>query len=192
MERRIVVLLHWVATHGRINRDVYFKSSQFNLGFLSKKVYNMCFCNGQGIPISPAFPGLTTWSCIGVVARGTVFRSNGAVWEESFTYAYRALSKPTMDTWRPRKMQRNKYQLLFNKVTSILFPIPETIKPRANGRNIVDQQLPTSLDVTSFVRLHTLLHVVGCCCVLLRKVWNRSNFSANNSQHFFCSVIAEA
>ena len=27
-------------------------------------------------------------------------------------------------------------------------------------------------------------------CVLLHKVQNRSNFSANNSQHFFCSVIA--
>ena len=50
----------------------------------------------------------------------------------------------------------------------------------------------TLLDVTCCVRLQTLLHVVGCCCVLLRKVWNRSNFSANNSQHFFCSVIAEA
>ena len=25
-------------------------------------------------------------------------------------------------------------------------------------------------DVTYCVRLHTLLHVVGCCCVLLRKV----------------------
>lgn len=46
----------------------------------------------------PVFPGLTTWSCIGVVARGTVFRSNGAVWEEPLTYAYRALSSPTMDT----------------------------------------------------------------------------------------------
>ena len=66
------------------------------------------------------------------------------------------------------------------------------LKPRANGRNIVGQQLPTLLDVTCHVRLHTLLHVVGCCCVLLRKVWNRSNRSANNSQHFFCSVIAEA
>ena len=66
------------------------------------------------------------------------------------------------------------------------------LKPRANGRNIVGQQLPTLLDVTWCVRLHTLLHVVGCCCVLLRKFWNRSNFSANNSQHFFCSVIAEA
>ena len=58
------------------------------------------------------------------------------------------------------------------------------IKPRTNGRNIVGQQLPTLLDVTCCVRLHTLLHVVGCCCVLLRKVWNRSNFSANNSQQF--------
>ena len=42
----------------------------------------------------------------------------------------------------------------------------------------------TLLNVTCWVRLHTLLHVVGCCYVLLRKVWNRSNFSANNnSQH---------
>ena len=38
------------------------------------------------------------------------------------------------------------------------------LKPRANGRNIVGQQLPTLLDVTCCVRLHTLLHVVGCCC----------------------------
>ena len=37
------------------------------------------------------------------------------------------------------------------------------LKPRANGRNIVGQQLPTLLDVTCSVRLHTLLHVVGCC-----------------------------
>ena len=66
------------------------------------------------------------------------------------------------------------------------------LKLRANGRNIVGQQLPKLLDVTCCVRLHTLLHVVGCCCVLLHKVWNRSNFSANNSQHFLCSVIAEA
>ena len=38
------------------------------------------------------------------------------------------------------------------------------VRLRANGRNIVDQQLPTLLDVTCCVRLHTLLHVVGCCC----------------------------
>ena len=48
------------------------------------------------------------------------------------------------------------------------------------------------LDFTCCVRLHTLLHVIGCCCLLLLKVWNRSNFSANNSQHFSCSVITEA
>ena len=63
---------------------------------------------------------------------------------------------------------------------------------RATGLNIVGQQLPTLLDITCCVRLHTLLHVIGCCCVLLRKVWNRSNFSINNYQHLFCSVIAEA
>ena len=40
-----------------------------------------------------------------------------------------------------------------------------------------------------------MLHLVSVCtpcCMSLRKVWYRSNFSANNSQHFFCSVIAEA
>ena len=33
--------------------------------------------------------------------------------------------------------------------------------PHANGRNIVGQQLPTLLDVTCCVHLHTLLHVVA-------------------------------
>ena len=50
-------------------------------------------------------------------------------------------------------------------------------KFRANGRNIVGQQLPTLLDVTCCVRLHTLLHVV-------EQSWNWLNFSANNSQLF--------
>ena len=35
------------------------------------------------------------------------------------------------------------------------------IKPRSNGRNIVGQQLPTLLDFTCCVRLHTLLHIVA-------------------------------
>ena len=35
------------------------------------------------------------------------------------------------------------------------------IKPCVNGRNIVNQQLRTLLDVTCCVRLHTLLHVVA-------------------------------
>ena len=38
------------------------------------------------------------------------------------------------------------------------------LRLRANRRNIVGQQLPTLLDVTCCVCLHTLLHVVGCCC----------------------------
>ena len=47
-----------------------------------------------------------------------------------------------------------------------------------------------------------MLHVASvrtpCCKLLrvalavLRKVWNRSNLWANKSQHFFCSVMAEA
>ena len=61
----------------------------------------------------------------------------------------------------------------------------DSVRLRANGRNIVGQQLPILLHVTCCIRLHTLLYVVGCCGVLLRKVWNRSNFSSNNSQHFF-------
>ena len=38
------------------------------------------------------------------------------------------------------------------------------VRLRANGRNIVDQPLPTLLDVTCCVHLHILLHVVVCCC----------------------------
>ena len=40
----------------------------------------------------------------------------------------------------------------------------------------------------SWVCLHTLLHVVVYYSEWLRKVWNCSNFWANNSQYFFCSV----
>ena len=41
-----------------------------------------------------------------------------------------------------------------------------SLKPRANGRNIVGQQLPTFLNVTYCVRLHTQC-IVGSCCVRL-------------------------
>ena len=55
--------------------------------------------------------------------------------------------------------------------TSVLYVSEYVVlKPRANGRNVVGLQLPTLLDVICCVRLHTLLNVVGCCCVLLRKV----------------------
>ena len=45
-------------------------------------------------------------------------------------------------------------------------------KPRANGRNIVGEQLPTLLDVTLFL---PFAYSVTCCWELLCKVWNRSN-----------------
>ena len=35
---------------------------------------------------------------------------------------------------------------------------------------LVNSLFAVPLDVTCCVRLHILLHVVGCCCVLLRKV----------------------
>ena len=59
-------------------------------------------------------------------------------------------------------------------------------KAPGNGHKIVGQQLPTLLYVTCCVHLHTLvqLHVVACCWEFLRKVWNRSNFWANDSRHF--------
>ena len=50
-------------------------------------------------------------------------------------------------------------------------PPSKSLKPRANGRNIVGHQLPTLLDVTCCVRLHT--PSVACCCVLLWVVAQR-------------------
>ena len=61
------------------------------------------------------------------------------------------------------------------------------LKLRANGCNFVGQQ-----HIVGCYILRPLAHPVTCFCMLLNKVWNWSNFRANNSQHFFCSVIAEA
>ena len=44
------------------------------------------------------------------------------------------------------------------------------LKPRANGRSIVGQQLPTLLDVTCCVRLHTPLHVLNVVAQSLKHV----------------------
>ena len=66
--------------------------------------------------------------------------------------------------------------------------VTRPLKPRANGRKLTllasNSQYCWMLHACC-VRLHTLLHVVGCCCVLLRKVWNWSDFSANNSHNSF-------
>ena len=61
------------------------------------------------------------------------------------------------------------WELLVNNVVSVC----TQVRLRVNGSNIVGQRLPTLLDVTCCVRL---LNPVACCWVLLRKVWNRSNF----------------
>ena len=54
-----------------------------------------------------------------------------------------------------------------------------SLKPRANGRNIVGQELPILLDVTCCVRLHTLLHVVGSCCIRLHTTANTDATTPN-------------
>ena len=53
--------------------------------------------------------------------------------------------------------------------------------PRATDATLLAEQPTTLLDVTCCVRLYTLLLVVACYCVLLRKVWNSSKFWANIS-----------
>ena len=56
-------------------------------------------------------------------------------------------------------ISRGKYLFIVSVI--VLPPGLKYIRPSANGRNIVGQQLPTLLDVTCCVRFHTLLHVVA-------------------------------
>ena len=67
--------------------------------------------------------------------------------------------------------------------------INSVINLRANGRNVVGQQLPT-LDVTCCVRLHTLLHVVACD---VGSCWAKfeTGQTFEPTKNFFSSVIAE-
>ena len=58
---------------------------------------------------------------------------------------------------------------------SFFSPAFTNIKPRANGRNFVPQQLPTLLDVTCCVRLHTLLHVVAQSLKAVKLLHGSSN-----------------
>ena len=69
----------------------------------------------------------------------------------------------------PNANQLGFFNSRINFDTNTWDQFDKTFKPHANGRNFVGQQLPTLLDVTRCVRLHTLLHVVACCWELLRK-----------------------
>ena len=61
--------------------------------------------------------------------------------------------------WRFHWLSRRRcWSSLFNTVNTLLL-----LKPHANGRINISQQLPTLLDVTCCFHLHTLLHVVACC-----------------------------
>ena len=61
----------------------------------------------------------------------------------------------------------------------------QTVRPRVKGRNIVAQQLPTSLDVTCCDRFHTVLHVVASC-------YGKFEFLSQELPTFLLFPIAEA
>ena len=74
----------------------------------------------------------------------------------------------------------------------MLRPFARSLKPRANGRNIVGQQLPILLDVTCCVRSHTLLHVVGSCCIRLDTTANTDATTPNIVSPTMLGVVASA
>ena len=130
--------------------------------------------------------------CFATLRRSQNKRNVGSCWLKSLTsFKLCATTSNNMQQGVQTDASCN-IQQCWELLPTKLRPFGRGLRLRANGRHIVDQQLPTLFNVTCCVRLHILFHVVGYCCVLLRKVGNRSNFSANNSQHFFCSVIAEA
>ena len=72
------------------------------------------------------------------------------------------------------------------------------IKPCASRPNTFGQQLRTLLNVTCCIRLHTLLNVVGCYCMLLRVVEQSlkpvkhlatCKRTHNNSQHCWANNL---
>ena len=67
---------------------------------------------------------------------------------------------------------------------SFFSPAFTNIKPRANGRNFVPQQLPTLLDVTCCVRLHTLLHVVAQSLKAVKLLHGSSNIVGATHAHY--------
>ena len=67
-----------------------------------------------------------------------------------------------------------------------MFKPRDTLKPRANGRNIVGQILPPMLDVTHCVRSHTLF--VACCLKLLQSLKPRQTFSYRFHVVLWCEM----
>ena len=67
--------------------------------------------------------------------------------------------------------QRRENKVL-NRFTANYYPFDKALSIFSRWLKALSpvQTDATLLDVTCCVRLHTLLHVVGCCCVLLHKV----------------------
>ena len=72
--------------------------------------------------------------------------------------------------------------LLAQQCWELLWPFARSLKPRANRRNIVGQQLPTSL--------RPFAHPVGCCCAKFETGQTFEHSTPNIS--LICSVMAEA
>ena len=73
------------------------------------------------------------------------------------------------------------HTILPHSMTSFLFDfIP--LKPQGNACNIVGQQLPTLLDFTVCICLHTLLQVVVCCWT---KFETGQTFKPTTPQHSY-------
>ena len=63
----------------------------------------------------------------------------------------------------PFEAELKEWESKLVSLTLTFFPFL-LLKPRANRRNVAVQQLPTLLDFTCCVRLHTPLDVVGSSC----------------------------
>ena len=80
------------------------------------------------------------------------------------------LRVPPFETWISQHFDEELYSRQFNTAMLGCVQTDATLLTNNSQHCCVD----------CMWLLRVLLHVVGCCFVLLRKVWNRSNFSVNN------------
>ena len=81
----------------------------------------------------------------------------------SLLSSLRASSPFGMRSRERRRECEGLHRSLAGSLTACFARLLAGLSRTQHGRNIVGQQLPTLLDVACCVRLHTLLHVVGCC-----------------------------
>ena len=67
----------------------------------------------------------------------------------------------------------------------------ESLRLRANGRNIVDQQLPTLLDVTCCIRLHAVLRMPLLHLCVFQRSWSGTHIQQSANRAFLGVLTAE-